>query len=161
MPFIYSGILTLIGGMPASTLSGRKLQRDLLIKKFPKIARLPVDNNDPHPYPVKPSIFYKMRYGISHSTGIDKIYSRNLKNLFYYRVCDINNDGWLSIRKEAYSHYKSIADIINYEAIREILPDPGVKIRVNHGIMDASGMKTLLGFILWYKQYSNMVDFSG
>ncbi len=160
MPFVTDDVLALAGGMPASTLSERKLQRDLIIRKFPKIAHLPIDGNNPIPYPLKPSPLRKVQHRISLLTGLSRLRTRDRRNLYYYRIYDINNAGWKSVRREAYAYYDSMAGIVDLPVLREILPNPDINIYVDDGIIDSSGAKTLLGFILWHKEYSETINLS-
>ncbi len=43
--------------------------------------------------------------------------------------------------------------MIDVDCLREILPDSRTPINTQDAIIDASGRKSLLAFVLWYKRY--------
>ncbi len=48
-PYTRDTMLELVGGLPAGSLFGRRLQKDLLVSRFRSLTRLPVDAKDRNP----------------------------------------------------------------------------------------------------------------
>ena len=74
---------------------------------------------------------------------------RGVETRYYYRVYDINNAAWQSVRQAAEPHRKMAELIFQPDVLRELLPPPEMEIRLGDGIVDAARVKTLLGFMLW------------
>lgn len=157
MPYIDKEILEAAFGMPAASLLNRRAQIDLLCSHFPALAALPLDRNYEDTCPLMPSFYYKVTAWLAKSS--DFAYKKHKvkqvlgisdsERRYYYRVFDINNPGWAAVRSEA-EQFRAKAEIIFDRAIlRELLPPPGVPIQLHDGIIEGSGRKTLLGFMLW------------
>ncbi len=74
---------------------------------------------------------------------------------YYYRVCDINGPGWRAIRRQAEPHRERVLEVFNKEVLDTILPPPDVPLQLKDGIVDSSGLKSLLGFLLWSRDHSS------
>ncbi len=157
MPYTQDSILNLIGGMPAGSLSERKLQRDIMIRKFLPLVQLPVDNNSPSPTPLAPTFSYRVRNRIYQKTHLNKLFSKSTENRYYYRVFDFNNEGWRSLRAEALPCFNQLSNLLDLDTLQVLLPSPDVNVKVKDGIMDTSGRKSLLAFSLWSKYYPDLI----
>lgn len=153
-PHACSAVLKVAGGMPACAILKRRLQNDLLITGFPRLARLPLDRNALSTRPVAPTMGYRIRNKIVQMSGMPKLRTRNREIRFFYRVYDINNEGWRLVRDECNQAAQALSGVVDLDVWRAILPDSSVPIKVEDGIRDVSGLKCLLGFALWYKRYA-------
>jgi hypothetical protein len=121
------------------------------------LAALPLDRNSKDTSPLIVSFYHKLitrlskvsdfqyrKYKVKQLLGIPEFERR-----YYYRVFDINNPGWLAVRREAEQFRPKAEEIFNPAVLRELLPPPDVPIHVHDGIVDASSRKTLLGLMLW------------
>lgn len=152
-PLASSVVLTVSGGMPASTICRRRLQQDLLITRFPKLARLPLDRNAWYTKPLLPSVACRIGYKVLQKTGILNRRLHHAERRYYYRVFDINNEGWRLVRARCDSALESMAGILNLEEYRKILPPWDRNVRVEgDAIAGESGPKSLLGFVLWHQR---------
>jgi asparagine synthase (glutamine-hydrolysing) len=155
LPFADATMLQTAAGMPADTVLDRRAQKEQLCRRFPDLAELPFDRN--RRFDTAP-----LRYRSSWSKQWDRRvmsvyrklahyrYSRKgVETRYYYRVYDINNPAWQSIRLAAEPHRKLAETIFQPEELRRIVPPPDVSIQVKDGIIDAARIKTLLGFMLW------------
>lgn len=157
MPYADREILEASFGMPAASVLDRRAQINLLCSHFPALAALPLDRNSKDTSPLIVSFYHKLitrlskvsdfqyrKYKVKQLLGIPEFERR-----YYYRVFDINNPGWLAVRREAEQFRPKAEEIFNPAVLRELLPPPDVPIHVHDGIVDASSRKTLLGLMLW------------
>lgn len=155
LPIIDSALLEVLAGLPCSTKSNRLLQRKLVASYFPDLARIPLDKNNNTPEPILPTWQFLLKKKltepqlISRTTNAVKRRFRGPwhANLYYHRIYNINNAGWKSIRREAESGRSLTSDIFNQEKLLELLPTPEKSSDKRLG--ETSGMKSLLGFLLW------------
>jgi asparagine synthase (glutamine-hydrolysing) len=155
IPIIDSAILELMAGLPLSTTSERRAQRQLVSTYFPDLARIVFDNNNNRPEPLTPTwqfLFHK--YLISNTLpgrAFNAVKRRVTgpwnANLYYHRIYNINNAGWKSVRTEAELARSLTTDIFNQKKLYELVPPPDENI--DRKLVKASGMKSLLGFLLW------------
>lgn len=144
-------------GMPVSTLLNRRIERDLLCRRFPALAKLPLDRNsmDMSPLLLGPrevvmawlkrlTRYPRRRRQLRKWLGIPDI-----ERLYYYRIHDLNNPGWAALRREAEPHRKKAETVLDPATLRELLPPPDIPIHLPDGIIDGANRKVLLGFLLW------------
>lgn len=156
VPVIDRKVLATMAGMPAATLTQRRAQQELLCAQFPKLAALPLDRNSYDTSPLRPRLRYQISRHLRHRFGFLNFESQAVTNSseerrYYYRVYNINGAGWRVIRREAEQYRERVQYIFNKETLAEVLPPPDVSIQLKDGIIDASGLKLLLGILLWSK----------
>lgn len=146
-PLVDKELLELCASTSKESLRNRKLQVDLLCKKFPNLARLPIDRNSYNTEPLRPGLKYKLikRFNMFFSNGNK---TANHEHRYYYRVFDINNQAWRVIREMAEEHRSHLYEIFNPDVLNAMLPAPHEKITLRDGIHDASGLKILIGLML-------------
>jgi len=155
LPILDKQILEVIGGLPAATLSERRAQKDLLCLKFPNLAAIPLDTNSYKPVILRP----RLRHLLSNYLQ-DRVkplnnclnglrFGEKIEKRHYYRLYDFNNPGWVEVRRQAEKYRDCAADFFNMDVFNKLLPPPETKIHFKDGISDASGLKNLLGFLLW------------
>ena len=154
-PLASDSVLTVAAGMPACAIFGRSLQRDLVITRFPHLARLPLDRNSQDCTPLVPSLGYRLRRKIENKTRIGRLRFRKGEKRYYYRVYDVNNQGWRQVRGQCSCALDSLSAIIDLDEYRRVLRDPEECIRpCGDSIIGASGLKSLVAFTLWWKRYT-------
>jgi hypothetical protein len=143
-------MLDLMAGMPYEHIHGRRMQYHMIKARYPALARVPLDRNSFNMKPLvstygrvvnhllfKPrEVFYKWTQGIRDRR-------------FYYRAMDFNSPGWHAVRLAAEPHRSRAVQVLNADALAEILPPPGARVAVADGIIDSSKMKLMTGFLLW------------
>lgn len=158
MPAIDRKVLAVAGGMPASTVGERRAQQDLLCRYFPLLAEIPLDRNSFVTTPLKP----RLRWIIAQYAGASakrllqpfrKLHHGQAERRIYFREYDINGPGWQAVRELVQPCRGKVRDLFDTEMLNQILPPPETHLRVKDGIIDVSGMKSLLGFLLWAKEY--------
>jgi asparagine synthase (glutamine-hydrolysing) len=154
LPVLDSQLLQTSAALPIETVSQRKAQIELVRSKFPYLARLPLDRNSFNIEPLQPSSTRKL---LSPVFGLQRKL-RNLQNKlgwerrYYYRVFDINNPGWMSVRQQAEPYREQVNHLFNSEIFNQILPPANVPIKLDtDGIISSSRIKNLMSLLLWSK----------
>lgn len=162
LPFVDSQVLQVAGGMPLTTLWKRRIQKELLCKFFPKLARLPLDRNFYDTTPLKPSTLQRLKQHIIYGNlGVfslvkarkirDKIMKLRGEQRYYYRIYDFNNIGWQKIRRNAESGRKLGSNFFDENLLKDLLPSANSDVKFDDGIIDTAALKNLTGFLLWLK----------
>ncbi len=147
------------GGMPASTIAERRAETELVCKRFPALAALPLDRNSYNTRPLQPRLRYQVsRYVYNHLRALHR-FAHLAKNgkperRYYVRIYDFNNPGWLAVRCQAEPYRQRLFHIFNKDVLNELLPGPQIPINFTNMITQASGLKILLGLMLWSKNHS-------
>jgi asparagine synthase (glutamine-hydrolysing) len=132
--------------MPASSLAERRGQDAVLCEHFPHLAELPLDRNSHVATPLRPRLRYLIARAIRSRTARRAPQPERRR---YYRLWNINGPGWMAVRREAEKYRSLTYDWFDRDALAAILPPPEVKITYKDGIIDTSGLKSILGFMLW------------
>jgi asparagine synthase (glutamine-hydrolysing) len=154
LPLLDRNLLECLGGIPTASFGDRLLQNELVAKRFPELATLPLDRNVTEPFPVRPRFRWLLAWHLyrSHMVALHRRLHRG-ESRYFYRIYDINNPGWVGVRREAEPHRERVAHLFNMDVFSELLPPPGVSLKLEDGVSDASGRKSLLGLLLWSKEY--------
>lgn len=158
LPTLDRRTFEMAGGMPAAAVSERRAQKDLLCKHFPELAELPLDRNSYDTTPLQP----RLRWLLAQTARIQlkrlKRFSPvkqmgRVERRTNYRTFDINGPGWKAVRRLAEPYRTKVYDLFNNDVLDELLPPPDVNIQVKDPIIDVSGIKSLLGFMLWSRDH--------
>jgi asparagine synthase (glutamine-hydrolysing) len=162
LPFVDSQVLQVAAGMPLTTLLARRAQKELLCKKFPQLAQLPLDRNFYDTTPLEPTTLQRLKqhiiYGnwgiwsLAHARKMrHKLMKLGGERRYYYRIYDFNSSGWQTIRRNAESGRKLASHLFDENFLKELFPAANVKVKFDDGIIDSAGLKILTGFLLWLK----------
>lgn len=146
LPFTETQLLEACLGLPAPSVLGRRLQKEMLCRFFPKLAALPLDRSSPDSSPLLPP-WHARLFGRRPNRLVPALAESDRR--YYFRILNINNPGWVSVRREAERFRRNLGELLDPSALDELLPPPDVEIPSHHGIEDVSGHKTLLGLMLW------------
>jgi len=155
LPALDRQLLETAGAMPASTIAERRAETELLCRRFPKLAALPLDRNSYNTEPLRPRLRYQLgQYAYNKLGRLSHLghHSKSIERRYYYRVYDFNNPGWLAVRQQAEVYREKLFGLFNREVLDQLLPGPDVHLNIGDGIIEASGLKTLLGLMLWSKE---------
>lgn len=157
LPALDRRLLKTAGAMPAATIAERRAQIALVCKRFPHLAALPLDRNSYNTDPLRPRPHHQLiRYLRKRLTPLFHFSHRVLnkeERRYYYRLFDFNSPGWLAVRQQAEPYREQAMHLFNKEEFEKLLPGPDVPLNLRDGIIDASGLKSLLGFMLWSKDH--------
>jgi asparagine synthase (glutamine-hydrolysing) len=152
--YMDSELLDLTAGMPYEHVRDRRMQLDLLKRRFPALARLPLDRNS---FDTRPVV---SRYGRAINYALNKpreLYYRATQRLverrFYYRTLAFDSPGWNAVRSAAEPYRGNAQRVFDGPALAQALPRPGDTLRVANGITDTAAMKLMAGFLLWSARY--------
>jgi asparagine synthase (glutamine-hydrolysing) len=151
-------LLETAGGMPAATIAERRAETELVCKRFPALAALPLDRNSCDTRPLQPRLRYQVsRYVYNRLRSLYRFAhpGKNVKceRRYYVRIYDFNNPGWLAIRRQAEPYREKLFHLFDKDVLDKLLPAPDVRISSADSIIDTSGLKTLLGLMLWSKDH--------
>jgi asparagine synthase (glutamine-hydrolysing) len=157
LPYIDRRLLDLTAGMPKYFFNDRRIQKDILIRDFPRLAQLPLDRNFWEPgYLVKPKkrlVFEGLRSMIKISWRLGTVFDRlerRGKARYYYRVFDFNAPGWQRVRLQVDSDRPHCVGLLAPKVVDRLLPPAGTSAPFKDGIIDSWKTKTLAGLVLWY-----------
>jgi asparagine synthase (glutamine-hydrolysing) len=167
LPIVDHEILEVAGGMPITTLENRRMQKELLRTKFPHLARLPLDHSSYDTTPITPTTRQRIKQYLYGDGWIWKSsrHARRLRHIaihscskgndprYYYRIWDINNQGWRKIRRRAEPNRRLVYSILNEDEFGKLLPTPDATIKSDDGVIGTSGMNCLLGLLLWAENH--------
>jgi asparagine synthase (glutamine-hydrolysing) len=154
LPLLDRNLFECLGGIPTASLSDRLLQNELVATRFPELAALPLDRNIMDPFPLRPRFRSLLGWYLlgRHARALHRTLHGG-EQRYYYRIYDINNPGWVAIRRQAEPYRDRVAPLFNMDVLSELLPPPDAPLRLEDGVRDASGRKTLLGLLLWANEY--------
>lgn len=154
VPVTDRSVLDLVASCPVAALDGRRLQRELLRRRFPALARLPLDRNSFDTTPLEPGTADYVRQALARRLGATppgrwwRRWRRGEERRYYYRVYDLGSEGWREVRRAAEPARAALEPLFDVEALtRSYLPPPDADPRLDDGIVDASGRKLLLGLM--------------
>ncbi len=147
-------VLAVVAGMPEPTLAGRGLQIALLKTCFPDLARLPIDRNSADVTPLSPSLLWRLRRRVQRRLArirrelhLDR--PPAVERRRFHRTYDINGPKWRAIREAAEPFRPLAAEYFDRTVFDELVPPPAAPVTFTDGIVEAAGMRLLLGFLLW------------
>lgn len=154
LPLLDRNLMECLGGIPTASFADRLLQNELVATRFPELAALPLDQNVTEPSPLRPRFRWLLAAHL-YRRHIDALRQRlhRCERRYFYRIYDINNPGWIAVRQRAEPYRERVAHLFNMDVLSELLPPPSVPLKLEDGIADASGLKTVLGMLLWSKEY--------
>jgi asparagine synthase (glutamine-hydrolysing) len=149
MPALDAPTIELLFSVPREYRNRREMERDLVRKYFPTLARLPLDRNTSDTSPLLP-IRWRDRM-------IDQLRGRRSavvtpvidnKQLRYYRMLDINAPNWKKMREEFEPLRSGLHGLFDAKGLETLLPKPDVVIPMERPIPESSGRKTLLSLMV-------------
>jgi asparagine synthase (glutamine-hydrolysing) len=153
--YMDSEMLDLMAGMPYEHVSYRRMQFDLIKRRFPALARLPLDRNSFDMRPVVSRYGRLVNYALNKPRELYYRWTRNIvERRFYYRTLAFDSPGWNAVRSAAERYRSNAQRVLDRAALAEVLPRPGDPLRVANGISDTAKMKLMTGFLLWSARYA-------
>ncbi len=143
-PFADKRLLNLSAGMPGSTMLERWTQRNILRTKFPALAKLPLDRNSADISPLtNPSRSARIKLNI-HKLALERLRLKQNETRYYYRVFDLNNPVWRSIRKHSTRCHTPLPAMLDPTEYKTLILEDRESVALEDGITGASRIKTLL-----------------
>jgi hypothetical protein len=162
LPYVHQSVLQLALTTPLSVLSKRKVQVELMLRKFPRLARLPFAGNVAHkfyriaPYKRHPWIPMIERARDSISWYWQNTLSKlsHAEHCYYIRAFDFNGNGWQALRDQARSLAVNTDAWLNKDLVLELIPPSSKRVQVqrNELISNPQGRRTLIGAVICCSQ---------
>ena len=157
MPYVSKEVLEAALAMPAASLMERRAQIDLLCRRFPLLAALPLERQTFLTTPPLAGYHRRILSSLKQKSGFEYRKRRAMKILripnwesrFYFRTFDVNNAGWQAVREEAEQHRAKAEKILDPRMLKQLLPPPDVPVDAPSVTVDSSGRKLLLAFMIW------------
>ena len=156
LPILDRQLIETATAFPLETIAKRRAQEQLLQTRFPQLAQLPIARNDFYVEPLQPT---KLRQRLTPLFGVQRKWRRwrnkqGYEQRYYYRSYDLNQAGWLAVRRQAEPYRDRVGHLFHPEVFNQIVPSPDVLVQGQvEPISESSGIKTLLGLLLWSKNH--------
>jgi hypothetical protein len=152
MAMLDRAFLTTWIGIPLAAHADRRAIEAVLMRHFPRLARLELDRNAPTTHPIAPSLAYRARLELSHrmpgrrrrESDADVVERRR-----YYRQYNLDNAGWRAIRQAAEPRRSALAEWFDPTEVDKIVPPPDAPAAVEDPMSQGFDTKALLGLMLW------------
>lgn len=175
LPFVDRKILEIIGGMPIEALTNRLLERELLCRKHPKLASLPLSGTTHDTTPLMPTTRHKIVKYIFGSAGIWRLKGTSaMRNAlliklrgerrYWSRNSYFGSSGWTVIRRAMEPYLEQDSSLLYKNAVKNLMPPSGagdarVKLQMaREGLIEASSLKILLGLAYWLQKHHEALD---
>ena len=158
LPYVHPAVLQLASAMPLPFLSERKVEVELILRKFPALARQPFAGNamqkwytivprkrrpwDPYIGRVKDSLSWHLRKRLNIP-----------ENRFFVRAFDFNGAGWNTLRDQARTVVPGTDNWLNKDLVLQLIPPSTTRLKSRSPITDTTGRRTLIGTVLCCSQY--------
>jgi asparagine synthase (glutamine-hydrolysing) len=178
LPFADHKILETAGGLPVASLASRKIERELMRVKFPKLAKLNLAGDAMNTIPVAQGFQHKVKQQIYGTTGVWKIEAlREMRNLliillrgerrYWLRQFKFDSPEWRTVRKKAEPYIHLTTEIFNKKVLKELMPTADsdylqvlLKMKDN-GVNRTSSLKIILGFAFWLQtHFDSMTNYT-
>lgn len=154
LPILDLQLLETTATFPVHLIADRRSQNELVCTRFKQLAQLPLDRNS---YDVEPLLKTQTRPSPILLSKLQRKWKQlqpklGIERRYYYRIYDINNAGWRSVRQQAESYRQQVQHLFHEQVFNELIPPPNQVMKFNKdSITEASSRKALLGFLLWSK----------
>ncbi len=157
LPFVDRKLIELATTTPYSLLKDRRIQKEVLIRRFPELAKLPLAGN-------VAQIFYRIAStqqpsGGSMTQWLQDSISWHWRNAaakithaepcYYLRVFDINGVGWRSLRDKARGLALKTDAWLDSELVLRLIPPSARPVQASSKelVSGTQGLRTLIGLI--------------
>jgi asparagine synthase (glutamine-hydrolysing) len=161
LPYVHPAVIQIAFATPLNIFSDRKVQIELMLRKFPQLARLPFTGNVAHRWyrimpskrhpwipmidRVKSSLSWHWQNTITHS-----------ERRYFVRVFDFNGMGWQALRDRARGLADEADTWLKKDLVLELIPPSSKRMQFDLPISEPQGRRTLIGAVICCSQ-----DFAG
>ena len=161
LPVFDRRLLDVFFNLPAAILLKRRLEKNLLIHRFPRLAEISREHNTFQLDLLRPTGSARvplLREAVaSLERKTRRWYWRRWKKIEprrYYRRYDLNSPMWRAVRAEAEPHRDRLDGWLDRKIVNDLLPSPDVELKLGDVFSEGAPRRTLLGLMLWAAQNS-------
>ncbi|MBU1264822.1 MAG: hypothetical protein KJ946_09440 [Gammaproteobacteria bacterium] len=148
LPYVDQDLLNVMAGMAAPAFTERQAQNNMLFNKFPRLAALPLDRGGPDMHPLAPQPLWRLKHYLSSRLSMLRPGAGQVERRQYVRHFDINNSGWLAVKRLAEQHRPHACSLFNPVVLEDMLPSSDQPLLTADAILDSARYKTMLGVFL-------------
>jgi len=174
LPFADHKVLETAGGFPIESLANRRVERELLRTKFPKLARLALAGSTLNAASIVLDSRSNAQQQIFGTKGIwklrilrevrDQLLARTRGERRYWpRVSHFDSPGWKIIRKTAEPYVPLTTRFLRKESVDELIPSADssyLQVRrkmKQFGVSETSSLRIVLGLAIWSKDHLDAI----
>jgi len=147
-PYSQKRVHRLAARLPYELFERRYLQRMTLERRFPGLARLPVDNSGYRTDPVVSGALGRMRSRLRERRYRHQELRTGRDPRYYSRVFDFDGEGFRAIRRRAAPILDILDDVFEPDVLRRMLPGPEESGSYADPCAEPAGFKSILGLAL-------------
>jgi hypothetical protein len=141
-------------GLPVKAYADRRLENDVLRRRRPDLAALPLDRNSFAFHSLAAADTSRLgRLGRKLEQRLRKWYWQRVRGFEprrYERLFNVDHPRWLALRREAEPLRKRLHGLLDARVLDNILPPPDVRTKFRNAVNQGSGLRLLLGLALWH-----------
>jgi len=145
LPILDQALLRTMQATPPAWQDSRRLQDAVLRRRFPALARLPLDRNADDVRPLAPTVMYRLREMLHRAVGPRR--GLAVERRYYARMYDFDNPGWQLIRTSAEAGREPMAEWFDRDALARVLPAAGQSAAHADPIANGFAPKLLTGLM--------------
>ncbi|MBW2233366.1 MAG: hypothetical protein JRG92_23600 [Deltaproteobacteria bacterium] len=151
-PFAQKRVLRLANQLPLRAFDGRRLQRDLLARNFPELARLPLDGGVFNTQPIDPGLIDRLKADLVARRRRRRKRRTGRDSRYYCRIFDFDGEAFRDIRHHVAPLLGVLDDVFDPDELRRLLPAPDEKRSYENPIHSHAGFKSILGLAMLMEQ---------
>jgi hypothetical protein len=156
LPMFDRRLLDVFYNLPAEILIARRLEKNLLIRRFPRLAEIPREHNTFQLDLLRPAGLagVPLLRAATDSLGrkARRWYWQRWKKIEprrYHRFYDLNGSYWRPVRAGAEAHRDRLDEWLNRKIVDDLLPPPDADLKLGDSFADGAPRRTLQGLLLW------------
>jgi asparagine synthase (glutamine-hydrolysing) len=156
LPILDRRLLDVLFNAPAEMLQDRRLEKDLLVRRFPVLARIPWEHNSFRLVPLQATGLCRIPLAQPAVTALRTKARRwywqqwrKSEPRRYYRCYDLDGPWWRAVRAEAEAYRDRLDEWLDRPALDSLLPPPHVELRSRNPFSEGATQRLLLGLLLW------------
>ncbi len=147
--------------IPPQMIMGKRLEKELLRKKFPQLLSIPIDVNSWHHGWIDPSWLQRCRQRLNKIIPVERAWNKwywrrwcGIERQRYWRFYDFDGPKWHAVRQFAEPLRGRLDQWLNRAEVDRLLPSPQAKLPNNNSFSGATCRRNLLGLAIWLAEQS-------
>ena len=156
LPVLDRCLLNVMFNAPIEMLLARRLEKDLLLHRFPRLAGIPREHNTFWLEPLRSHGPWGMALFQRTAARLEKKARRWYWQRWkkdeprrYYRLYDFSGPLWRAVRAEAEAYRDRLDEWLDRKMVNDLLPPADVELKLDNPFSGAAVHRLLLGLLLW------------